>query len=446
MEIQNIQSKLKSKSRSILPSKGPIKASYASPEENWKNKYQFRSSRSVQGPKNVKQRNQDTSSDYGTMSRTDKSEERLVDAIPALNLNETQGEGSFNDISIDERKKRIESILDEITSIPRLVEANISQRNLKGSSVVSGLLASDRGGFASSRMSSRQDSVRTKFGGPDCREKASNKSGTMQQKMRRSISTPKLDHISERVTLPDVKESKRNAQKNVSASRKSTVPKLNLDLNSTIQSSQSVTKKLGVSRSEDDISSEFLPTKDGAMKSLVPDFGNETQNELAICAPTLGDDTADINESDTFDLADSVEDPINFIKANMNISTSKKGNQSRSSSSASSLVPAHRTGSVPKYLKNRQAQWAEEAAKAKAAIPDPDCPAGHVRLSDAEKLRKLGELTAKQEELLQEMNKLPVSSDTRRVVLKRREIEDLLVWVDEEIRRFSRPKVFVPEY
>ena len=54
----------------------------------------------------------------------------------------------------------------------------------------------------------------------------------------------------------------------------------------------------------------------------------------------------------------------------------------------------------------------------------------------AEKLRKLEELTAKQEKLLQEMNKLPVSSDTRRVVLKRREIEDLLVWVDEENEKY----------
>ena len=35
-----------------------------------------------------------------------------------------------------------------------------------------------------------------------------------------------------------------------------------------------------------------------------------------------------------------------------------------------------------RYLKARQAEWAEAAADALASIPDPDCPPGHVRLED----------------------------------------------------------------
>ena len=124
---------------------------------------------------------------------------------------------------------------------------------------------------------------------------------------------------------------------------------------------------------------------------------------------------------------------------------SRKEPDTGRSSVASSIVPKHRAGSVPKYLKTRQAQWAEEEAKRIASIPDPDCPPGHVKLEDSSRVQKLKEMTEKHAELLHDLNRLPVSSDTRRVVLRRREIENLLTQVEEEIRKYSRPKVFVPD-
>ena len=39
----------------------------------------------------------------------------------------------------------------------------------------------------------------------------------------------------------------------------------------------------------------------------------------------------------------------------------------------------HKAGSVPKYLKNRQQQWKDEAQAVLDSAPDPDCPPGHVR-------------------------------------------------------------------
>ena len=42
------------------------------------------------------------------------------------------------------------------------------------------------------------------------------------------------------------------------------------------------------------------------------------------------------------------------------------------------------------------------------------------------------------------MSRLPVSSDTRRVVTRRKELESQLGVLEEEIRNFSRPKVFLP--
>ena len=40
--------------------------------------------------------------------------------------------------------------------------------------------------------------------------------------------------------------------------------------------------------------------------------------------------------------------------------------------------------------------------------------------------------------------RLPVSSDTRRVVARRTEIEAELGVLEDDIRRFSRPKIFLP--
>merc|ERR1712079_528584 len=54
-------------------------------------------------------------------------------ALPQINLNDL--DSSFNDVSIGERRERISSILDEILSIPRLAEANITQRSLSRSSM-----------------------------------------------------------------------------------------------------------------------------------------------------------------------------------------------------------------------------------------------------------------------------------------------------------------------
>merc|ERR1712227_251181 len=64
------------------------------------------------------------SSEYGTMENNEAG-------VPLLNMNDYN---CFNDVTIEERKKRISSILDEIVSIPRLAEANITQGSLRSGS------------------------------------------------------------------------------------------------------------------------------------------------------------------------------------------------------------------------------------------------------------------------------------------------------------------------
>ena len=58
-----------------------------------------------------------------------------------------------------------------------------------------------------------------------------------------------------------------------------------------------------------------------------------------------------------------------------------------------------------RYLKARQAEWAEAAAEALAALPDPDCPPGHVRLEEEVRTNLVARLTSKHAALLQEWNR-----------------------------------------
>ena len=53
------------------------------------------------------------------------------------------------------------------------------------------------------------------------------------------------------------------------------------------------------------------------------------------------------------------------------------------------VTARHKAGAVPRYLRSRQAEWAEAEAAARAAVPDPDCPPGHVRLPDTEVAARL---------------------------------------------------------
>merc|ERR1740123_830530 len=77
----------------------------------------------------------------------------------------------------------------------------------------------------------------------------------------------------------------------------------------------------------------------------------------------------------------------------------------------------YKTGSVPKYLQNRQASWKAEVERIEREKPDPDCPAGHRKLSDGDRREILGPM--------------------------KEEIEREMANLEEKIRQYERPKVFI---
>ena len=264
-----------------------------------------------------------------------------------------------------------------------------------------------------------------------------NKSSKMRQErfLLRSASSPKLTQIPEKKSKP----------RSLSRSEpRCDVPRLQLDLSrESDQQGRGVRRgrreeelSAGGRRREEELSAEFLPTHD--TRGLRPVLSDQTQSELVLSVPTMEDETGDMAEDDTFDMERSTD----FVKANMKVVSKARSGRSSAVSSVSSA--RHKAGSVPRYLRSRQAQWAEEAAAALAAVPDPDCPPGHVRLPEVERQEAVETMTAQHASLLQDLNRLPVSSDSRRVVCRRKEIENNLNQLEEDIRKFSRLKVFIP--
>ena len=104
----------------------------------------------------------------------------------------------------------------------------------------------------------------------------------------------------------------------------------------------------------------------------------------------------------------------------------------------------YKTGSVPKYLKSRQASWKAEAERIEREKPDPDCPPGHRKLSDGDRREQLGQMRERYKHLVEKDNCFPVRMDTLRLRQAKAEIEREMATLEESIRAYERPKVFVP--
>ena len=166
--------------------------------------------------------------------------------------------------------------------------------------------------------------------------------------LQRTASSPKLNINTEKQKQNLNNTNRRHLSRSTSninkVVRKTEVPKLNLALDITSQSNLPEFGGMKPTRLEDELSAEFLPAHNTS--AFKPNLGNETQNELVLSIPTLGDDTDIVNETDTFD----IEKTTDFIKANLKISPKKNLISGRQSAASSIISAKHKTGSVPKYF------------------------------------------------------------------------------------------------
>ncbi|XP_008565741.1 PREDICTED: enkurin domain-containing protein 1 isoform X2 [Galeopterus variegatus] len=104
---------------------------------------------------------------------------------------------------------------------------------------------------------------------------------------------------------------------------------------------------------------------------------------------------------------------------------------------------ATQKGHVPHYLLERRDLWRREAEARQHSQPDPAVPPGHTCMPEDQRLETLSNLLQSQSQLLRELVLLPAGADSLRAQGHRAELDRKLVQVEEAIKIFSRPKVFV---
>jgi len=101
-------------------------------------------------------------------------------------------------------------------------------------------------------------------------------------------------------------------------------------------------------------------------------------------------------------------------------------------------------GKVPKYLRERQAELAQEEDMARQlADIDMDCPEGMRLLPEAERVETLKILEQNKEKVTAEIGQMPFVIDSLGLRKRQQALEAKMKDIDEAVKIFSRRKVYV---
>jgi len=131
----------------------------------------------------------------------------------------------------------------------------------------------------------------------------------------------------------------------------------------------------------------------------------------------------------------------NFQKENARkVITSKPVNVQK----GGAAKPTKDFGKVPKYLRERQAELAqEEDIRRQLADIDMDCPEGMRLLPEGERIETLKILEGNREKVTAEIGQMPFVIDTLGLKKRKQALENKLKDIDNAIKIFSRRKVYV---
>ena len=176
----------------------------------------------------------------------------------------------------------------------------------------------------------------------------------------------------------------------------------------------------------------IISTKEGKLPS---DQGDVTVLEKNI------QNTDDLRNSEL--LPPKAEVDITRINKEHTSVPSKVSVRLHNKNNSNSIPPAnYRKGVVPKYIKDRK-EAQEREQKAKVDLFDPHCPNGHVPLPDQERKETLRILKKNYQDYVNELNMMPIKTDTLRAQRRKADIEKQLNKLEEGIKVFSKSKVYV---
>lgn len=414
-------------------------------------------------------------SDYGTMSQSCQS-------VPPLNLDEEYydaddlnqemslrgigiGVARFSDITIDERKDRIRNMVNEIYNSVPLSEGNHTRRslnqNLKRFASVDNDIDSVMTA-ASTMRPSRTSHPASRLTRHPSHASAISKAAMM----RKYASSPKLNnkvdqnqHISVQNLGPLTSAT---SMMNLKAKKNSLEEHVNRHMPLKKNSSAPMTS---VRRRPSKDSTNPPPASQPTPAPSVMTTATSLQGDQEI---NFNDEINDHNDhDDDVDNAGEDQDPdlqsvvrgsdIDYIRANIHCASSighirrkeveaaKVKEEERKKSKSETMKPGkkYKSGSVPRYLTDRKAEWQAEAERVEREKPDPDCPPGHRKLSEGDRREALGGMKVKYQSLVSQFNNFPVRADTYRMKQLKTEIEKEMSALEEKIRVYERSKVFV---
>jgi Calmodulin-binding len=100
-------------------------------------------------------------------------------------------------------------------------------------------------------------------------------------------------------------------------------------------------------------------------------------------------------------------------------------------------------GKVPHYIEEYKIQREYQIEKKKIQEEQAKCPPGMKLMPESERLETLEILQKGKDDVWQCINKLPIASNTLTVQRKRAEYESKLIELENAIKTFSKPKVYV---
>jgi len=105
----------------------------------------------------------------------------------------------------------------------------------------------------------------------------------------------------------------------------------------------------------------------------------------------------------------------------------------------------YQAGVIPPYLQSRVAQWKAEEKERIANLPDPTVPEGHTVMPRQEKEETLNVLVKSRDQLLTKLRDLPLRNDTLRLHNTRIHLENKIAEIEDAVKIFSRPRVFIKQ-
>eukprot|EP00347_Sterkiella_histriomuscorum_P002282 403368754 len=100
-------------------------------------------------------------------------------------------------------------------------------------------------------------------------------------------------------------------------------------------------------------------------------------------------------------------------------------------------------GKVPKYLQNFRTEKDEIQREIERELEKKNCPPGTRLMDEDERIRMLRDLEANKNELINQIERMPISMKTLSLQKRRDELEEQIKGIDRNISTFSKKKVFV---